>query len=466
MSQAPTSQAAIDQAMQLAIRNHQAGKLPEAETVYRQVLVQQPNNVDALHLLGVIAGQTGRFDTAVDLIHRAIAISPSVATLHNNLGNVLADNNRPAEAAIAYREALRLNPNFAQAHNNLGVVLQAEGKWQEAMEAYRAALGLNPANMTSRWNYSKALLILGHWKEGWAEFDSRLKLPRLGLNRNFLQPQWDGSDPAGKTILLHAEGGHGDALNFIRFAPQVAHRGATLILECQPALVPLFEGFPGLHRTLARGEPLPAFDWQIPLQSLPHILGITSQNIPGQVPYLSAPPNRIEFWRQRLIGEKKFRVGLVWAGMKHKGPDPRSRTIDVFAPLAEVAGIKFFSLQAGEDSRQPPPPAMDWADFSADLTDFAEAAALLQNLDLIITVDTSMAHLAGALARPVWVLIPFEPDFRWLLERTDTPWYPTMRLFRQKTRQGWAEVIQGIARALGEFRGEQATLLEQRKISG
>ncbi len=310
------------------------------------------------------------------------------------------------------------------------------------------------------------LLTLGQWKEGWAEFDSRLRLPHLGLNRGFPQPQWDGADPSGKTILLHAEGGHGDALNFIRLVPQVAQLGAKLILECQPALVRLMDGMAGLDRVIARGQPLPAFHWQIPLQSLPHVLGLTAENVPNKVPYLSAPVDAARRWADRLAGEAKRRVGLVWSGMKHAGRDARSRTIDVFAPLAEVPGVKFFSLQVGEASRQTPPKGMDWADYSAELIDFAETAALVQNLDLIVSVDTSIAHLAGALAKPVWVLIPFQSDFRWLLDRTDTPWYPTMRLFRQKSIGDWTDVIQRIARALAELGVERSEPLEKRKTSG
>jgi len=375
---------------------------------------------------------------------------------HNNLGKALRDNEQLAEAAAAHREALRLKPDYGDAYNNLGCVLQEEGKWEEALEAYRKAVELEPASAAAHWNYSRALLTLGHWEQGWREFDSRLKVARLGLNRNFPQPQWNGSDPLGKTILLHAEGGHGDALNFIRFVPQLAERGAKLILECQRGLVPLFERLAGLDRVIARGRPLPEVDWQIPLQGLPHILGITVDNIPNKVPYLAASTDRVERWEKRLADETKLRVGLVWSGMTRARRDSRTRRIDVFAPFAEVPGIKFFSLQTGEDSRQTPPKGMDWADFSGELTDFAETAALVQNLDLVVTIDTSVAHLAGALARPVWVLIPLETDFRWLLERTDSPWYPTMRLFRQKNRGNWTDVIEQIAGALAEFRDKWA----------
>jgi Tfp pilus assembly protein PilF len=459
-------QVTINQAMQLAVQNHQAGKLPEAEAVYRQVLNQQPNNPQALHLLGVIAAQVGKFDMAIDLIRRAIASDPTVAGFHNNLGSALYDSGLLDQAAAAYHEALRLKPDYGEAYNHLGCVYLAEGNWQLALETFRKALELQPKSAATRWNYSRVLLTLGHWEQGWAEFDSRLKMARLGLNRGFPQPQWDGSDPSGKTILLHAEGGRGDALNFIRFVPQVAQRGAKLILECQPALVTLFDRLPGLDRVIARGQPLPEVDWHIPLQGLPHVLRITVENVPNKVPYLWAPADRVRKWADRLAGQTKLRVGLVWAGMKHPGRDWRTRTIDIFAPLAEVPGVKFFSLQTGEDSRQAPPNGMDWADFSTELNDFAETAALVQNLDLVVSVDTSVAHLAGALAKPVWVLIPLQSDFRWLLERTDTPWYPTMRLFRQRNKEVWTDVIEHMAQALGKLRDDHSNLPEQRKTSG
>ncbi len=577
-----------EQLLQSATQLHQAGQLDKAETLYRKVLSQEPNNANALHLLGVISIQRRQFPAAIDSIRKAIALQPNAASYYSNLGFALVNagqlneaiacyrklvelqptnstafdalgrllvnmgkidegiaaaraavqlrpdlaqhhhhlgmaysqKNRHDLAAIAYREAARLdpanphsqhdlgvalaesglreeaiklfdkmiesNPGFVWAYsskgvtllrmgriqeaidslqrciqidpnspagyNNLGNILQEQGKFQEALELYRKAALIEPGRPIVRWNLSRLLLLLGHMKEGWADFDSRLSMPHLGLMRSFPQPQWDGSDPSGKTIFLHAEGGHGDAIHFIRLVPQVAKRGAKLILECQPALVPLFEGFPGLDQVIAHGQPLPPFDWQIPLQSLPHILGITLENIPNQVPYLSPPADRVEHWKERLSTETKTRVGLVWSGLRYANADNRTRTIDTFAPLADVPGIKFFSLQTGDDSTQPPPPGMDWADFSPELKDFAEAAALVQNLDLIVTIDTSIAHLAGALAKPVWVLIPFQCDFRWLLNRTDTPWYPTMRLFRQPKPDDWNTPIAEMAEALRGFK--------------
>ncbi len=269
------------------------------------------------------------------------------------------------------------------------------------------------------------------------------------------RPQWDGSDPSGKTILLHAEGGNGDTLQFVRLVSAVAQRGAKVILECQPGLIPLLEGMTGIDRIVPYGQPPPEFDLQIPLQGLPRVLGITLENIPSKVPYVSPPADRVKRWADRLAGESKLRVGLFWSGSRtvKSAQDVRTRSIDVFAPLATVKGVRFFSLQKGEASEQSPPIGMDWADFTREINDFADTAALVQNLDLVISIDSSAAHLAVALAKPVWVLLPLHCDYRWLVDRSDSPWYPTMRLFRQTTANDWAapvarmvEALQGLAR--------------------
>jgi Flp pilus assembly protein TadD len=422
-----------------------------ATRAYREAARLDPQNGLTWYNLGVSLAERGEIPEAIEVLDKAIELKPEFSWSYSTKGAALSQARRFDEAKISLRRALELDPNSPAALNNLANIVQEEGNWEESLALYRRAVALEP-KPTARWNLARALLILGHLKEGWAHFDSRLEIPRLNLKRSFTQPQWDGSNPTGKTILLHAEGGHGDAIQFIRLAPQVRERGAKLILECQPALVPLLNKIPEFDRVIARGQPLPDFDWQIPLQGLPHILGITLENIPSRVPYLIPPADRVQKWADRFVHETKLRVGLVWSGSRYSTFDSRSRTIDVFAPLAAIPGIKFFNLQSGEDSRQPPPPAMDWADFSADLTDFAEAAAMVHNLDLVVTIDTAVAHLAGALAKPVWVLIPFQTDFRWLLHRTDSPWYPTMRLFRQTKSGDWSAPLAEMTEALRSFK--------------
>ncbi|HEY1923562.1 MAG TPA: tetratricopeptide repeat-containing glycosyltransferase family protein, partial [Tepidisphaeraceae bacterium] len=382
-----------------------SGRYSLAVQPYTEALKLDPKNVNHLHDLAVAISETGRREEAIVLFDQAIKINPNFAWIHSSKGVVLSRLGRVAEAMDCFRQSIRIDPKSPAAYNNLGSLLQEQGKWAEALEQYRKAVSVEPNRPTSRWNLCRVLLLLGYFKEGWAEFDARLEMPQLRLKRAFPEPQWDGSDPAGKTILLHAEGGHGDAIHFIRLAPQVAERGARLILECQPALAPLFAELRGFDAIIARGQPLPSFDWQIPLQSLPHVLGITLENIPSRVPYLTAPAERVQKWKQRVAAEStenKVRVGLVWSGSRYANADNRTRTIDVFSPLGKVPGFKFFGLQTGPDANQSPPAGMDFADFSADLTDFAETAALVQNLDLVVTIDTSVAHLAGALGKPVW----------------------------------------------------------------
>jgi Flp pilus assembly protein TadD len=487
----------IRNAMEQAVALQRSGRLAEAEPIYRQVLSVVPRNADALYLLALILRMTRRFAEAADLLHRAIAVNPNVAKYYAglamaigapglgrieqaiaayrkaielapnepilwvNLGNELwaVDRwpglRRAAEAEACFRRAMELNPRLAPIYENLGGLLTSQGKHKEAMEAFRQAVALDEENPVAHWNYARALLGLGHFRQGWEEFEWRIKVPYLlSLDRHFPQPQWDGSDPAGKTILLHAEGGHGDALQFVRCVPQVVGRRATLILECQPALTGLFESIVGLDRIIARGQSLPEFDCHIPLQGLPRILGVSPSNIPRDVPYLSPPTDRVQRWAARLSGETKLRVGLSWAGSWVGPDDIRTRSIDVFTPLAGVAGVKFFGLQHGPESNQPPPDGMDFVSISSELNDFADLAALVRNLDLVISVDTSVAHLAGALGRPVWVLIPFLFDFRWMADRSDSPWYPTMRLFRQPASGDWAVPAEEIARALSQRAGQ------------
>ena len=438
--------------LDLALAYSQRNRHDLAIPAYREAARLEPTNANLWHNLAVALAEGGRHEEAIEVFNKTIELNPGLSWGYSSKGVSLAHLGRQQEAMDCLRHAIEIDPNSPAGYNNLGNLLQDQGKWEEAMEQFRKAVALDPARVPARWNLARVLLLLGHMKDGWAEFESRLKLPHLGLKRDFPQPQWDGSDPSGKTMLLHAEGGYGDALQFIRLAPQVTRRGAKLILECQPALVPLLERMTGLDRAIARGQPLPAFDCQIPLQSLPNVLGITLENLPNQVPYLSAPPDRVQRWKERLAAETKTRVGLVWSGSQYVDHELRTRTIDVFAPLAEAPGVKFFSLQKGDDSRQAPPQGMDWADFSAELNDFADTAALVQNLDLVVTVDTSVAHLAGALAKPVWVLIPFLCDFRWMLSRTDSPWYPTMRLFRQTKPGDWETPVAEMAAALPGFK--------------
>jgi hypothetical protein len=398
------------------MQHHMAGRWAQAEGMYRQILEVEPQNPRALQLLGVLAFQAGHASAGIDLVERAI----------------------------------RINPNVPDFHSNLGVIFKEIGRIDEAIACYRRALSFEGSAADYRWNLAVTLLARGEFAEGWEEFEWRLRSPKLRLFRGLAQPQWNREDLEGKTILLHTEGGFGDALQFIRYLPLVARRGGRVLLECQPELVRLFRQLPELEQIIARGEALPGFDYQIPLQSLPRIFRTDLTNIPGPVPYLAADPEIAAKWKEKLGSDSNRKIGLCWAGSLVAGEDRRSRSLAIFAPLAGIGGVTFHSLQTGPEAGQAVPAGMKLVDHHKELVDFAQSAGLVANLDLVISVDTSMVHLAGSMGKPVWTLLPFSPDFRWLLGREDSPWYRTMRLFRQEKRGEWGGVIARIGRELRE----------------
>lgn len=504
----------ITQMCQTAVQHHDAGRLQEAEALYHEILRQQPDQPDVLNRLGVLQFSTGRSAEAVAAFRRVAELKPANAPAHNNLGTALNEIGHCEEAIAAYQRAVALQPDYVQAHYNLGNVLSRRHRFDEAIRAFRKALSLHP-DVDTCTNLGFALLATGGADEAialnrqalaqlgpqepqllcnlafaleWAgQFDearthylSALSLkPDLfaaGVNYAVLlmkmgQPEaawdvffqtaelrplpagiapesrWDGSDPAGKTILLHATASFGDTLLLARFVPLLKEKGAKIILQCQSPLVPLLQSL-GAEQTIAAGRPPPAFDWHASLWALPRRLGFTLQTLPRTVGYLSAPAEHVQRWSKRIVRDAMINVGLVWAG---SGKAFHSYRLDVFAPLAEVGGIRFFSMQTGPESSQTPPPNMPLVDYSAEIRDFADTAALVQHLDLVITVDTSAAHVVGALGKPVWVLIPWRTNFFWLLERTDSPWYPTARLFRQKRVDDWTAPVQEMRDALREL---------------
>jgi TPR repeat/Glycosyltransferase family 9 (heptosyltransferase) len=441
----------IQQAFDLALQHHQAGGLTEAEQLYRQILALQPIHISAMHHLGVIACQTGRSDIGIGLIRQSIALDPNYAEAHNNLGSALTEKSQFDEAIGAYRQAIALKPNYAEAYSNLGLALQAMGQLDEAIGAYRQAIALNNNFPDAHYNLALMLLLQGDFQRGWQEYEWRWKCKDFpSFRRNFTQPLWDGGPLETRTLLLHAEQGLGDAIQFIRYLPLVAQRGGRIIIECQAELQRLLRTMPVKCQIVTCGEPLPVFDLHSPLLSLPSVFGTTLDNVPKTVPYLHAAAQDAKIWQQRLDGHLPIvKVGLVWAG-NLKPNRIRSIKLSSLAPLGQVPGVRFFSLQKGEASAQARTPlaGMEFVDWTAELKDFADTAALIANLDLVITVDTAVAHLAGAMGKPVWTLLPFVPDWRWLLEREDSPWYPSMRLFRQSVRGDWESVIKRVADAL------------------
>jgi len=576
--------------LQQAIADHQAGKLREAEEGYRKVLEREPANVDALHLLGVLAGMQGNLQSAVQLIGQAAALAPKNFDILCNSGNALrqtgqirraadcylaaallrpgdvesllhaaalllqlrepqralevlqrasiiapqrADIHREMgialhqlqrhheaidecqkalaitpddvqalahlaqslrhvnrheqalaswqkilqlgeavppeyralalenldrwdEALVEYRNAVANNPSAPLLYHNLGSLLQQQGHADEALQFFEKALSIAPQIPILHLDRAMVLLLKGNFSEGWKEYDWRWQCPEQQAPRRSLpQPLWRDQDVSGKTLLLYAEQGLGDSIQFMRYAPKVKQLGAKIVLEVHPDLVALTRTLEGVDQVIAAGiSPSPQFDLHAPLMDLPLILGTTLQSIPTNVPYLKADEMKVRTWSARLAsdepsGRPRLRVGLVWAGKStHAFNRNRSIPLAQFAPLTMCGDrVSFVSLQ-----REPPagwlsepPPGLMIRDYSQDLHDLSDRAALLENLDLLISVDTSVAHLAGALGRPAWVLLSTGADWRWLEDREDSPWYPTLRLFRQKQPCDWSATIQQVA---------------------
>ncbi len=505
----------ISQALAMAIQHHQAGRLHDAERIYRQILAVGPDCAQAWHLLGVIAIQAGRHEVAVEHIRRAIALDetqaefhcnlggahaalrelpeaiaayrralqlkpdfaeaqnnlgnalrdlgdkeeallcyrraaklkPDYAMTHNNLGNALENRGDLDEAIACYRRALRALPRFAAIHNNLGNALKNQGQLDEAAACCRRALELQPDLAGAHFNYSSLLLLAGDFRRGWDEFEWRwTNDPRR--RRGFLQPLWDGRPLEGKTILLHAEQGLGDTIQFIRYARLVQRAGGRVLVECQRSLLPLLKGCRGVDGLVAQGKEPPHFSVHFPLLSLPRLFQTDVTSIPADVPYLFAEPGLVDRWRQELEAIPGFKIGIAWQGSPAYHSDYlRSIPLGCFEPLSRYPGVRLLSLQKGPGLVQLQGiagrfPVADWGSRLDEASGpFLDTAAVMMGLDLVVTSDTAIAHLAGALGVPVWVALPFVPDWRWLLGRDDSPWYPTMRLFRQQRPGDWASAF-------------------------
>lgn len=443
----------IQQEIQTALEYHRGGQFHRAKSIYLHILDREPNNPNVLHLLGVLNHQSGDNHLAVNLITQAIRINPRVAIFYNNLGEVFRAMNVIDKAIACYEMAIKLEANNLEGYSNLGRALMEKGRIDEAISACQTAIDFKPDFADGHWNKALLLLLKGNFAEGWAEFEWRWRCKNPPLPRkNFSQPLWKGSDPTGRALLLYAEQGFGDTIQFVRYAPLAAKRGARVIVECQPELKSLLQGVEGVEVLLAAGEPLPPFDLQAPLLSLPLAFNTTIHNIPDHAPYISTNPSLVEAWRTKLACDHCFKVGLVWAGKTM-----RSLSLSAFAPLGAMRGVRFYSLQKGKEAEEVknPPPGMDLVDVSKDIKDFSDTAALIANLDLVISIDTAVVHLAGALAKPVWTLLPFAPDWRWMLGREDSPWYPTMRLFRQQATRDWVIVIRRVAEELQRLSGKK-----------
>ena len=423
----------------------------EAEASLREAVRLAPGSAAARNDLGLVLAQRFDHTAAASSFRKALQLRPDFVAARANLGGVLAKQGKRTAAAGACRAALQRNPRHAPAHHNLATVLRDAGHLAEAEQSARAALRLDPNYAEAHVGLAMTLLLAGRFEEGWAEYEWRWRLPKPARHiARFRQPRWDGTPLGDRVLLLHAEQGFGDTLQFCRYAPLVAAQG-RVVLEIQGALHWLMAGLPKVERVVKVGEPLPHFDLHCPLLSLPYVLGTTMTTIPAETPYLTAPPGSVAAWRRKLEPIPGVKVGLVWAGSPTMSADRgRSLTLDRLAPLAGVPGITFVSLQKGEAAGEAPPEGMVLHDWTEDLVDFAETAALIESLDLVIGVDTAVVHLAGALAKPVWLLNRFDQCWRWLEEREDSPWYPSLRQLRQTAPGDWngvlARVRQGLER--------------------
>jgi tetratricopeptide (TPR) repeat protein len=425
------------------------GKLDEAIVCYRRALELEPDSADAHNNLGVALNDQGNPQEAAASCRRALELQPDFADAHSNLGNALRDQGKLDEAVACYRRVLDLKPNVADVHFNLGNALKDQGQWDEAMVCYRRALELKPDFANARLNHSLLSLLTGDFEHGWAEYQWRWKTTQCPP-RDFSQAPWDGQPLEGRTILLHAEQGLGDTIQFVRYAALVKQRGGVVVLECQRPLLSLLTSCEGIDRLVGKGEDLPAFDVQASLLSLPGIFHTALGDIPARIPYLFADPRLAEHWRTELSPGAGLKIGIFWQGTSK---DPaRVIPLTCFEPLVGLPGVRLFSLQkeAGVEQLQEAAGRFPVTELGSRLDDFMDTAAVVVNLDLVITCDTALAHLAGSLGAAVWVAIPLVPDWRWLLDRSDSPWYPTMRLFRQERRGDWQGVFQRIEAALGQ----------------
>jgi hypothetical protein len=444
------------------------GRSEEALACLPEALRLKPDYVEALYNLGNWHRDNKQHDEAIARYQQALRINPRSANVHNNLAGVLQSLDRLDEAAGHYHDALRLNPNHAEAHRNLGTILQIQGSFDQAMTHFESAVRLRPDFGEAHTDVSLLALLKGDYGRGWVEYEWRWKMPRVA-ERAFTQPTWDGSALAGRTILLHAEQGLGDTLFFVRYAPLVKQRGGKVIVECQQALLGLLPGVEGIDQIVARDAALPEFDVHAPLASLPRIFQTTLHTIPHDTPYLHLEDQRVEHWRRALpeilgMPEARLRVGIVWQGNpKYSGDRFRSIPLLKFEVLARVEGVRLVSLQKGPGTDQLAQlggrfPIVDIESLlGEDSESLTNIAAVVKNLDLVIACDTAVAHLAGALGAPVWLALPHSPDFRWLLDRRDSPWYPTMRLFRQSRRCNWDDVFESMKAELMRLMMQKST---------
>lgn len=470
-----------------ALAAQTAGRHEEAERAFYRALALRPDSAEVQFLLGELFRLQGRLDAALqsceagvrlapdfapgrnnlgtalrelgrlgeaeEAYRRAIALDATLAEAHYNLGIVLVKQRRIEEAAAAFRAAARTRPGFSYAHLNLGYALEEAGDHEGAIAAYRQASRAEPGLVEAHVNLGMQLLLTGRYEEGWREYEWRRRYPEYGSGPAGAV-RWNGQPLPGRTLLLDGEQGFGDAIQFVRYAREIAAGGGRVIVRCAPEVQRLLGMAPYVASAVPAGSEPPAFDFWCPLPSLPLAFGTVAETVPAKVPYLRADPSESAPWAARVRAGGVFAVGVVWASQSgHRTASDKSLPLAALGPLAAVPGVRLVSLQKGaasEEARTSPPPG-DFIDLARELRDFADTAALVEALDLVVSVDTAVAHLAGAMGKPAWTLLKAAPDWRWGLGRPDSPWYPSMRLFRQARAGDWTSPVGEAAAALREL---------------
>lgn len=440
----------------------EAGRLEEAEQACRQAVDLDPDNAEARWKLATVQRERGDPSAAEATLRAALTVAPDNVEALLTLATLLCSMRRPEDAVACVERATEVAPGAAIVHANLGLVLAQCGREEDAVTAYARALELKPAYAEARWNMAQLLLGLGRYAEGWQMFEARWQLAKYARQRPAAPfPQWSGEELRGKRLFVHSEQGFGDTMQFLRFVEPAAERGAEVVLHVPKALLKLAATLRGVARLDVLGAPVPECDYVCPVMSLPRGFRTTVETIPRRIPYVAAEASGIAAWRRRLDPDAVRHVGLVWASgispALGKGfmASARARSLPLAAlgALGSVRGVRFYSLQKGPPAAEAavPPADLRLLDWSNELHDFIDTAALICALDLVVTCDTSIAHLAGALGRPVWVLVNTPSSWRWLRKRNDSPWYPTMRLFRQESAGEWASPVSEARAALQDL---------------
>jgi Flp pilus assembly protein TadD len=445
---APSSAERIAQLMQLATEHDQAGRIDAAKGTLRMLLAEAPDHHPALHLLGIVSFKESRFDDAVRLIERSIALAPMQALYYRNICEVYRVVGRFDEALIAGHRAASLTPNDVHCHHNLGVLHYHRLELEEAIAAGERAVALDANFPGGHFGIAEASLLRGDLARGWEEYEWRTKLGNAPpLLPPTDRPHWNGSPIADGTLLLIADQGYGDVIQFSRYIPWAATRCPSIVLACSAELYPFVRQQPGISAIFDHWERAPQFAAYCPLSGLPRLAGTRLDSIPSAIPYAQAEPGKVRHWRERLdalLPARYRRIGIVWAGRPtHHNDHNRSTTLGTFAPLGDLPEVALVSLQKGPAQAQI---GHYWGrapliNLGPELRDFGDTMGVLECLDRIVIIDTSVGHLAGAMGKEAWIMLPYAPDWRWLLDRDTSPWYPTLRLFRQGSDRSYTPII-------------------------